>query len=69
MRNYKQYNRYGKESKVFAAVVLVVFLLLIVFCILTLLGMFDEPLWQPNVSYPMANANISWMQSFYGGVF
>ena len=62
MRNYKNYNRYNKESKVFAAVVLVVFLVLIVMCILT-------PLWKPNVSYPMANANISWMQSFYGGVF
>lgn len=69
MRNYKHYTRYGKESKVFAAVVLVVFLLLIVFCILTLLGMFDEPLWKPVASYPMANANISWMQSFHGGVF
>ena len=37
--------------------------------VLTLMGMFDEPLWKPDKVYPLANANISWMQSFHGGVF
>ena len=69
MRNYKHYNRHEKESKVFAAAALLVMMALIVLLVLQLCGMFDEPLWQPAVEYPMVNTNVSWVQTWaFGGV-
>ena len=38
----------------------------VVWAVLTLCGVFEKPTWEPDVSYPMANANISWDQTFYG---
>lgn len=64
-----KYTRYDRESKVFAVVMILVLAAMITLGVLTACGMFDEPLWKPVASYPMANANISWMQSFHGGVF
>ena len=69
MRNYKHYNRYEKESKVFTVVVALVFLALVTMFFLTLMGVFDEPLWKPDISYPMVNTHVSWMQTWYGGAF
>ena len=69
MRNYKHYIKREKESKVFAVFALIVLLMLVALIILQMCGMFDEPLWKPDVSYPMVNTNISWLQSFHGGVF
>ena len=58
MRNYKQYIKREKESKVFAVFALIVLLMLVALCVLQLCGMFDEPLWKP--AYPMANQHIEW---------
>lgn len=69
MRNYKHYNRYQKESKVFAAVVAFVFLALVALFVMTLLGIFDEPLWKPDIEFPMVNTHVSWMQTWHGGAF
>ena len=38
----------------------------VVWAVLTLCGVFETPTWEPDVSYPMANANVSWDQTFYG---
>ena len=67
MRNYKHYNRYEKESKVFAVVMIIVLMLMISVMILEVCGMFDEPLWKPDVEYPMVNTNVSWMQTPHFG--
>lgn len=69
MRNYKHYNRYVKESKGYAVVMLIVIALLVAMFALMACGMFEEPLWKPDVQIPMTNANVSWSQSFHGGVF
>ena len=69
VRNYKHYIKRDKESKVFAAVACLIVLALIAMIILQLCGMFDEPLWKPDMEFPLANANVSWLQSFHGGVF
>ena len=69
MRNYRNYIKREKESKVFAICALVVMVLMIVLLVLQLCGMFDEPLWQPAVEYPMVNTNVSWRQTWaFGGV-
>ena len=69
MRNYKHYIKREKESKVFAVFALIVLLMLVALIILQLCGMFDEPLWKPNISYPMVNTNVSWQQTWaFGGV-
>ena len=60
MRNYKHYNRYEKESKVFAAVMAFILLVLIAVFILTVIGVFDSMMWKPDAVYPMANRNITW---------
>lgn len=69
MRNYKHYTRYDRESKAFTVVAVIVLLGLIAFFALTMAGMFDEPLWKPDGSYPIVNANVSWQQTFHGGAF
>lgn len=64
-----KYTRYEKQSKVFASVMVAIVAVMIILGVLLACGMFDEPMWKPVAEYPMANANISWMQSFHGGVF
>ena len=68
MRNYSNYNRYGRESKAGLIIAAIIMIGLLALFVLTLMGMFDEPLWKPDVQIPMTNANVSWSQSFYGGV-
>ena len=60
MRNYKNYIKPEKESKVLTFVLAVILLGLIVFTVLTLMGLYEEPLWKPDISYPMANQHITW---------
>ena len=69
MRNYKNYIKREPESKVLTFVIALIVLGLLVFTVLTLTGMFDEPLWKPDISYPMVNTHVSWMQTWYGGAF
>ena len=69
MKSYKHYTKFEKESKFLAAASFLAMLLLIVLIIMQLCGMFDEPLWKPDMEFPLANANVSWLQSFHGGVF
>ena len=42
---------------------------LIALFVLTMMGMFDEPLWKPDVEIPLPNAQVSWSQTFHGGAF
>ena len=69
MRNYKHYTKHDAESKAYTVVAVIVLLGLIVFFVLTMMGMFDEPLWKPDGSFPIVNANVSWRQTFHGGAF
>ena len=61
---------FHKECKVFAFVMAIILLLIMTAGILDVCGVFDrpeEPIWKPNVIYPMANAHISWLQTYYPG--
>ena len=69
MRNYKHYNRYEKESKGFTIVAVIVLFALIALFVLEAMGMFEEPLWKPDVEYPIVNTHVSWLQTWYGGAF
>ena len=69
MRNYSNYNRYGRESKAGLIIAVIILVGLITLLVLELMGMFEEPLWQPDLTIPMPNAQVSWSQSFHGGVF
>lgn len=60
MKSYKKYNTYEKERKVFALVMLIILLALIALAVLTACGAFDQAVWKPDVSYPMANQHIEW---------
>lgn len=69
MRNYKHYTKETGNSKVFAVFACVIMLAMVALIVLQLCGMFDEPLWKPVAEYPMANAHISWEQTWaYGGI-
>ena len=61
------YNTTDKEKKVFVVIMAFIVLMILALIVLELCGMFDEPLWKPDAVFPMANANVSWLQSFYGG--
>ena len=63
---------FKKESRIFALVMLIVVLLIMTAGILDICGVFkktEEQEWKPTEIYPMANAHISWEQSFHPGVW
>lgn len=60
MRNYKHYIKYEKESKVFAAVLAFILLIMIAVFILAVIGIFETAMWKPDTVYPMANQHITW---------
>lgn len=64
MRNY---NREEQKKKVLVAVLAVVLMMLIVWYALEICGVFDGPVWKPGEAIPIANAHISWEQTFYPG--
>ena len=61
------YNTTKHEKKALAVIMAVIFLMLLALIVLELCGMFDEPLWKPDAVFPMTNAKVSWLQSFFGG--
>lgn len=63
----RKYSTIDKERKVFAAVMIIIILLLITWMVLEICGVFDAPVWKPDKVYPLANANVSWEQSFHHG--
>ena len=67
MKSYRKYNTFEKERKVFAALMAFVIIIIISWGILEACGVFDGPVWKPCGEYPMANANISWEQTFHPG--
>ena len=67
MRNYKHYNRYEKESKTLTVAAIILGLVAIIGWTLMICGMFDEPLWQPDIEIPMTNTHVSWGQTNYPG--
>lgn len=67
MRNYKNYTRYPVKSKWTVFVLISVVVALLLLFLLEALGMFDEPMWQPDRVYPMANAQIGWNQTWHPG--
>ena len=61
---------FNKECKIFALVMVIILILIMTAGILDICGVFkktEEQEWQPTEIYPMANANISWEQSFHPG--
>ena len=67
MTNHRHYNTIPTERKVFAIIMAVFLLAVIAVGVLALFGVFDKPAWEPDVYYPMANAKVSWEQTFYAG--
>ena len=44
-----------------------VLLALVTLAVLTICGVFDQQIWKPVVSYPMANQHIEWRYAGYAG--
>ena len=65
----KKYSTIEKERKVFAAVMLAIMVILVTWFVLEACGVFAGPTAKPDRVYPMANAHISWEQSFHAGGF
>ena len=61
---------FKKESRIFALVMMIILILIMAAGVMEVCGMFEdkeENVWKPSVSYPMANANINWMQTHHPG--
>ena len=69
MKSYRKYNTIDKERKVFAAVMIIIIIALLTLFTLEACGVFDRNVWKPVEEFPIANANISWEQTFYPGGF
>lgn len=67
MKAHKKYTTAERKRKEFAAVMLLIMIILIVWMVLELCGILHKQTWQPDIEYPMANAKISWEQSFRPG--
>ena len=59
---------FKKECRIFALVMMIIIILIMAAGVMDACGVFvnKESSWKPTVSYPMANAHISWDQTFYG---
>ena len=69
MKSYRKYNTIDKERKVFAAVMIIIIIALLTLFTLEACGVFDRNVWKPAQEFPIANANISWEQTFHPGGF
>ena len=70
MKNhYKNYSTIERERKVFAIVMAIIIVLLLALFTMEACGVFDAYIWKPIEEYPLANANISWEQTFYPGAW
>ena len=60
---------FKRESRIFVVVMVIVLILILTAGVMDSCGVFnkEEEVWKPTVSYPMANAHISWVQTFYDG--
>ena len=62
MRN--QYNTAWLKNRV------PMFLAMLLLAVMVILNaMIPEPVTEPDAVYPMANANVTWLQSFHNGGF
>ena len=67
-KNHKYFNTTKHERKAFAITMLVILLCLFTLGILWAIGEFDDPFYvKHQVEYPIANANISWQQTYHSG--
>lgn len=56
-----------KKARIWPAVLLLA--VVITAGAMELNGVFDKPAWKPDTVYPMANAKISWEQTFFSGAW
>ena len=65
----RAYSSFEKERKIFAAVMLLVIIVILAAGVMELCGVFEDKsqMWKPTEVYPMANANISWLETHYPG--
>lgn len=69
MKSYKHYTTAEKERKVFAAVMLALLVIIVIWGVLEACGIMQKVDWPATVEYPMANANVSWEQTFHPGAW
>lgn len=69
MKSTKNNNTFERERKIFAAVMLVLLACIVALFILEITGEFDKEEYQHQVEYPLANANVNWLQTFHEGAF
>ena len=69
MKSYRKYTTYEKERKVFAAIMLLILVIILAWGVFEVVAMNNQaPAWPGEVKeYPMANAKISWEQCFRPG--
>ena len=66
MNNYRKYTTKKHERKVFATFMAVIVVILLVWLVMELCGVFDAPI-KPDAEFPLVNSNISWSQTWYKG--
>ena len=69
MKSYRKYTTYEKERKVFAAIMLLILVIILAWGVFEVVAMNNQaPAWPGEVKeYPMANAQISWVQTHHPG--
>ena len=66
MKSHRKYTTYEKERKVFAAVMLLLLVIILAWGVFEAVTMNDKPVqWQTE--YPMVNAQISFEQTHHPG--
>ena len=63
----RKYIREEGKNKGFLVALAIVLMMLVIWYALEVCGVFDMPVWKPGEAIPIANANISWEQTFYPG--
>lgn len=64
----KHYSTKNTKMKVFTGAMALILSLIICWGAMEVYGLIHRPVnWEPTVSYPMVNTNVSWEQTFHSG--
>ena len=67
MNNHSKYITNKNNRTIARAVLLLVLVVILAAVVSVLVETWDRRPVEPDVTYPMANANIGWNQTFYAG--
>ena len=69
MNSRNKYTRSHAKGKVIATIMTVILLIIIALGVLDLYGVFDQDGYEPDITIPMTNTHVGWLQTYHAGAW